>query len=232
MKITGHLPNWKILQTDSEIVLIAGNTKTLLDKWGIGLNLSVPYKHAQNGLIERHIGMLYDVARTMMLQSKAPPSLFEDCLKYAKTILNECRVPYDMGITPYEAFTGKRPTMENKLEFYKKGASHVSKEERKGKGKLVDKSNIIRYIGYAPDYEDGFYVYNPKDKSVKVRRDIHWFTENYTANQAKTKSSKSSDPRIPRNVREALEGPDKEKWLEAIHKELKACFDRGTFRRR
>jgi hypothetical protein len=34
----------------------------------------------------------------------------------------------------------------------------------------------------------------------------------------------------PKTIQEALSSPDRDKWLEALKKELKACIDRKTFR--
>jgi hypothetical protein len=106
---SGH--TWQNLQADSENIIKDGKIRKLLDEWNVGLRLSSPYKHSQNGFVERHIGMLYDLARTYMLQSNAPPSLQEDAIRYACKIMNECRIPFDMDMTPEEAFTGKRPSM-------------------------------------------------------------------------------------------------------------------------
>jgi hypothetical protein len=120
-----------------------------LREWNVDLHsvrLSAKYKHGQNGYVERHIGMLYDLARTIILQNNVPPSLHEDALKYASILLNECRVPQSMDITPEEAFTGKRPSMDEKLIFYQKGASHIFKEERKGKEKMFPKAEIIHFL--------------------------------------------------------------------------------------
>lgn len=218
-----HGHTWKYLQTDSESIFEGGKVPDILNTFNIGIRYSSPYKHEQNGDIERHIGMIYDLSRTHMIASSASRFLFADAIKYAVFILNHFRVPYNRTMTPAEMFTKQKPSFKMAHPFYQKVAVWKSKEERKGKGKLIPRSDILIFIGYADDHKDSFLVYNPIDKSVKVRHDVHWISG--TANQALIESTK----RVPKTLKEALSGPDKDIWIEAIKKEMKECFSRGTF---
>ena len=95
-----HPFEWKILQSDSE--------KNSCIKHGIKQQFSAPYKHQQN-LIERTIGTLQNVCRTLMLQYNVPETYNEDCIKFACTIMNQCRISTGMETTPHEALTGEKP---------------------------------------------------------------------------------------------------------------------------
>jgi phage anti-repressor protein len=172
-----------------------------------------------------------------MLMSDAPKFLMEDAMRYAVKILNECRVPKHMEVTPYEIFHNKKPTFSDKIQFYSKGSSHISKEERKGKGKLYPKSDIVHFLGHAPHYKNAYLCYDPKHHSVKVRKDVTWFTTENTYSALltdaniinKTNSTTKKNIKNPRNLHQALNGPQQTEWLQAIRKELNECFNRGTF---
>jgi hypothetical protein len=68
---TGHV--WRLLQCDRG----SSNTKgTVLDwllKQHIEIQYSAPYKHSQNGMVERDIGTVMDRARTVMSVHNSPP---------------------------------------------------------------------------------------------------------------------------------------------------------------
>lgn len=138
---SGH--EWRYLQSDAEAIYTDGDVKRLMDRLGITQQFSSPYRHDQNGLVERS------------------PSMLEDTIKVACIILNECRLAPGTDQTPYELFYGSKPDYKNKVPFYQKGMSHVSEEQRKGKGKMEPKAEVVRFIGYAKNYKDAFLVFNP-----------------------------------------------------------------------
>jgi hypothetical protein len=95
---------------------------------------------------------------------------------------------------------------------------------------MFPKAEIVLYLGPADNYKDSFICYDPKTRGTKVRHDVKWFQANQTNNTHQAlKTEKRTN--VPNTLNEALTGPDKEKWIEAIRKELTQCFDRGTFKR-
>ena len=71
--------DWNEFRADSEKTLTDGSIKEFLEENNIDFKPSTPYKHEQNGTVEKHIGMVYDLARTLMIQ--VPESFFEEALK-------------------------------------------------------------------------------------------------------------------------------------------------------
>jgi hypothetical protein len=224
--------HWRKFQCDAENIFTMGDARQFFDSNGIQLHISAPYKHGQNGDIERTIGMLYDLTRYHMLSSEAPPSLTMEAMKYAAYILNDCRVPSSLSITPSEKFTGIRPSMKTKFKFFQTAAAYISRPERHGK--MSPKAEIVKLLGYAEEFKDSYVIYNPNNRTVKIRHDIKLLETNDMAHQTLDQtliSEQSQRPIKPNSLDEALAGQDRDKWIEAIHKELQECFSRGTFRK-
>jgi hypothetical protein len=167
----------------------------------------------------------------MMITSGAPPYMFEDAIRAACVILNECRLAPGSDKTPYELFYGKKPTFHNKVQFYQIGMSHISHDERKGKGKLTPKAEKVRFIGYPQNYHDSYVIFNPKTKDTKVRHDIKWIESSLLTNQIIEEAAMQMQERkFPQSVKEALNSPERLLWIAAIKKEMRALFELGTFR--
>jgi hypothetical protein len=166
---------WNAFRSDSETIMTDGKIKKFMEENNIICKPSVPYKHEQNGAVERHIGMVYDLARTLMIQNKVPESFFEDALKLSVLILNECRIPRGHNETPEQMFSGKKPDLRKIKKFFSKGMAHISKEERKGKGKLSSKATRVRYLGPSEYYKDAYVCYDTDNNRIIIRRDVKWF---------------------------------------------------------
>ena len=131
-----------------------------------------------------------------------------------------------MDLTPSEVYSGCRPSLIKRLAFFQEGAAHISKEERKGKGKLYPKADIIRFIIRT------HLCYNPKNHPVKVRKDVKWFQlkdiefSNIRVQHGDehASSAKTNNNNVSKRIKSALVGPDKE-----INEEISSFLDRGTF---
>jgi hypothetical protein len=219
---------WKFLQTDDEEVVTSRKVKDFCDKHGIRQRISAPYKKGQNGEIEGTVHLVQDLAATLMFQHNAPPSFYLDAVQQAVHILNTCRVPRGMTKTPYEEFWKEKPNLSNIVPFFSPGKCHVTREERQGKGKHSSKADIIKYLGCPENFKDSYKVWDPKEHREKVRHDcIFQYDKLFEiANLARL----SSNTITPKSIREALEGPDRKRWLESMHAELRAQIKLGTFR--
>ena len=220
---------WNMLQSDGDSVILDEKVINKLKDLQVNYQISAPYKHCQNGFVERNIGLAYNIARMFMNQLKVSSQFLGEALNHACYMLNHARIPRGMHITPSEAFTSIKPDINNIPMFYQWGVSYMSKEERKGKGKMMPKARRLRFLGIASHYKDSYLTYDPNNLTVKVRHDVHWFREDSKANEERALKTASITP-VPNNLEEALQGQDRDQWLEALHKEIKECINRGTFR--
>jgi hypothetical protein len=144
-------------------------------------------------------------------------------------VLNRYRVPHNRTVTPYEAFTGTKPTFKTVHPFYDLAIAALSKEERAGRTKLYPKAETMRYLGRAPQYKDAYLLYNPRDRSIKVRHDFVWLPRKSTATATMDDSAHKPEPQLPKTLKSALQGSDRIRWIEAIQKEIDGLKTRGAF---
>lgn len=77
---------------------------------------SAAYTPQQNGLVEREIQSITQMARTMLLSADVPPTMWDEAVKTACFIRN--RLPNkSVSTSPYEAATGRRPSITHLCEF-------------------------------------------------------------------------------------------------------------------
>jgi hypothetical protein len=178
--------------------------------------------------------MVYDLARTLMIQNKVPESFFEDALKLSVLILNECRIPRGHNETPEQMFSGKKPDLRKIKKFFSKGMAHISKEERKGKGKLSSKATRVRYLGPSEYYKDAYVCYDTDNNRIIIRRDVKWFEslpntimDSLHEEHVDEEANLVEFDNAPKDMTEALLGPDRIKWIQAIRKEINECIRRG-----
>jgi hypothetical protein len=72
------------------------------------------------------------------------------------------------GVTPYEAWHGKKPSVEHLRVFGCVG--HV-KNNGPGVKKLTDRSTKMVFLGYAEGTK-GYRMYDPESKKLHISRDV------------------------------------------------------------
>ena len=108
------------------------------------------------------------MARSMMKSKGLPGRFWGEAVTRAVYLLNRASAKSVLGMTPYEAWCGCKPTVEHLRTFgcvahVKTVAGHV--------GKLADRSTPMVMIGYEKGSK-AYRVYNPATKKVQVTRDV------------------------------------------------------------
>jgi hypothetical protein len=229
---------WETLQSDAEKVILEGRVAEILSELDVAQRSSVPYAHHENGMVEKSVGMVSDIARFLMLKSKAEKRYYEDAIRAACVILNKFRLIPGRDITPHEAFHGEKPDFKSYIPFMSRGMSLIEKQFRDGKH--GSKAKPVRYVGPAKGYKEAHVVVEEDSGAEFVRKDVKWFNDRIFMETARLcieeeifpveTVMKAMDQQWPKNIREVMTHPDKDKWLEALYKELLACFNRGTFK--
>ncbi|KAH7845363.1 hypothetical protein Vadar_001167 [Vaccinium darrowii] len=135
---------------------------------GVQRQLTAPYSPQQNGVVERRNRSVMAMARCL-LKAKAMPSTFwGEAVSTAVFILNRSPTKALQGVTPYEAWHGKKPAVHFMRTF---GCIAHVKVTRPHTKKLDDRSIKMVFVGYEPGSK-GYRVYNPDSGRLHVTRDV------------------------------------------------------------
>ncbi|OIW15328.1 hypothetical protein TanjilG_10768 [Lupinus angustifolius] len=129
------------------------------------------------------------MTRSMLKTKKLPKQFWGEAVSTSAYILNRCPSSRLEGITPEEAWSGKKPNINHLRIFGSLCYKHVPDAQRK---KLDDKSERLILIGY---HTTGAYrLYNPYTQRIVLSRDVKvdetqcWDWESPTENQKKNVS--------------------------------------------
>lgn len=123
--------------------------REMLAQKGIELQLAAPYRHGQNGVVERRHQTLLASTRAMLIEAKLPKRYWPLALEHACYVLN--RVPYSPCVpgvmTPYQAVNGKVPNISHLRRFGCYG--HAVEPEELRTDKLAPRTFVGQMVGYA-----------------------------------------------------------------------------------
>ena len=91
--------------------------KDFLAESGMELEITAAYSPAQNGIVERLNQTLVEHARAMMFNQNVPRYLWPEAVAYACYLKNQSPTQALAGMTPYEAFSGKKPDVSVLQQF-------------------------------------------------------------------------------------------------------------------
>nr|GFA72743.1 retrovirus-related Pol polyprotein from transposon TNT 1-94 [Tanacetum cinerariifolium] len=112
--------------------------------------------------VERRNQTLVEAARTMLIFSRAPLSLWAEVIATACFTQNRSIIHHRFNKTPYELINGKKPNISFLHVF---GALFYPKNDREDIGKLGAKGDIGFFIGYSTD-SCAYRVYNRRTKKI------------------------------------------------------------------
>lgn len=137
---------------------------------GIEHEYTAPASSQQNGAAERAIRVLMDGGRTLLEASGLPPSFWAHCVgatAYLRNILPSSR---SGNTTPYERWTGRKPTIGHLRVFGCLAYAHVPERDR---NKLSARARRCVFIGYADDSRQ-WRLYDPSSRTVFDSRDVRF----------------------------------------------------------
>ncbi|GLU10855.1 hypothetical protein SLE2022_276360 [Rubroshorea leprosula] len=132
------------------------------------------------------------MARCMLAEKKLPKSFWAEAVYTIIYLLNGLPTKVVKGMTPIEAWYGKKPSADHLKVFGSICYKHVPIAKR---GKLDETTEIGIFIGYATQAK-GYKVYDPISKKVNVHKDVvfyesaHW---NWDAGKIEKGSNKQCE---------------------------------------
>ena len=190
-KSTGHA--LKCLRTDNGGEYTSLEFKTYLAKEGIRHELTVPKTPEQNGTAERMNRTLVESVRSMLADSKLPHRFWAEALSTAVYLRNRSPTKVLQGITPIEAWTGKKPDVSSLRIFGCTAYAHVPKDERQ---KLDSKARKCFFLGYGTDTK-GYRLYDPSRARIIHSRDVLFNELGAEVEKEKSEKEKSEHHEMP-----------------------------------
>ena len=163
------------LRTDGGGEYMGAEFQTYLKRKGVHHEVTNAGTPQENGVAERMNRTILEMTRSMLLESALPKSYWTFAVSYTQEVLN--RLPsraLTMDITPYEAYFGKKPSVEHLRIFGCSTYVHIPDDKR---GKLDPKAVEGVFVG-VPRNRKG-YIVADKQNFLKtyVSRDVT-FLEN------------------------------------------------------
>ncbi|KAL5494293.1 hypothetical protein EMCRGX_G015594 [Ephydatia muelleri] len=131
---------------------------------GVRHELTIPKNPEQNGVAERINRTLIETARSMLIDSHLPHSFWAEAISTAAYLRNKSPTKAVAEMTPYEAWTGKKPQVDGLRVFGCQAFVHIPKDERK---KLDSKSRRCIFLGYGVTTK-GYRLYDPLKKKCNL----------------------------------------------------------------
>ena len=214
----------KKLRADNGGEYLSGEFENILIESKISHESSAPYSPHQNGTAERNWRTIFEMARTILIESGLPKNLWTYAVMTAVHIRNRM---YSERIkdTPYHLLVGKKPRISDLHVFGSVCYANVH-----NKKKLDARSKKGYFLGY-DKYSASYLIYFPDTKTVSKNATVTFTDkfeepedvqpyqetieydekENFEENQENEEETNENERRYPERVR------NKPKYLEEYH---------------
>ncbi|KAM1032295.1 hypothetical protein ACFX2I_035891 [Malus domestica] len=158
----------KCLRSDRGGEFLSSEFNHFCDTEGIQRQLSLAYTPQQNGVVERKNRTVIEMAKSMLHDKEMPYYMWAEAVHTAVYILNRCPTKSLANITPFEAYSGRKPGIAHLKVFGSICYVHTPSELRH---KLEAKSIKGVFVGYAK-CEKGYRIFDPLSKRLILSRDV------------------------------------------------------------
>ena len=158
----------KAFRTDRGGEFNSGVFTVYCNEHGIRRNTTAPFSPQQNGVVERRNQSVVEMARCLLKSMKVPGRFWGEAVTTAVYLLNRAPTKSLDGMTPFEAWFGKKPGVRHLRTF---GCVCYAKRVGPGITKLSDRSVPGIFIGYEPGTK-AYRVYDPENKRLMISRDV------------------------------------------------------------
>ena len=144
---------------------------TYFESKGIHHEKTNAYTPQENGVAERMNRTIVEMARTFLQDADLPNTYWSFAVNHATYVIN--RTPtrtLKQPITPFEAYTGNKPSVAHLRIFGCKGYVHVPHEKRQ---KLDKKTFECTHLGYS-EHKKAFVLVHRLSGRIVESRDVHF----------------------------------------------------------
>lgn len=158
----------KMFRTDNGGEFISKEFNELLAKLGISRQTTPPYTPEHNGVAERANRTIMESARSMILGAHLDASYWGEAVMAAVYLRNRSPSRSVQGMTPYQAWTGEKPSLSHLRVFGCRAFAHIPDETRT---KLDPKAVECVFVGYSLTSK-AYRLYDPTRERIIISRDV------------------------------------------------------------
>ncbi|XP_071686910.1 uncharacterized protein [Rutidosis leptorrhynchoides] len=160
----------RTLRTDNGMEFQNSILNSFLDQTGITHQSSASRTPQQNGVVERRNRTLVETARTMLVYSKLPPSLWAEAVTTACFTQNRSIINRRFDKAPYELLFNRRPNVKYFCIF---GCVCYVLNDEDNLGKFDVRGDEAIFIGYSQDHV-AYRVYNRRTRIIKESTNVNF----------------------------------------------------------
>lgn len=158
----------KTLRSDRVGEFLARVFAEVCEQAGIKRQLTTPYTPQQNGVVERKNRTVMEMARSLLKSMSVPGRFWGEEFRHAVYLLNRLPTKILGDVTPYEAWTGRKPSLGHLKVF---GCTTHAKNSAPHLKKLDDRSKAMVYFG-AEVGSKAHRLFDPQTNRIVVSRDV------------------------------------------------------------
>ena len=158
----------KVLRSDRGGEYNSKEFEKFCEDIGLQRQLTVAYTPQQNGVAERKNRTIVEMAKSMLHEKGMTHEFWGEAVYTAVYLMNRCPTKAVEDKTPFEAWSGRKPSVNHLKVFGSICYAYVPKETRQ---KLDDSSEKCIFVGYS-SHTKGYRLYNLKKKKVIICRDV------------------------------------------------------------
>ena len=158
----------KCLRTDREGEFNSAEFNDFCKLNGIKRQLTTAYTPQQNGVAERKNRTMLNLVRSMLSSKGVPKMFWPEAVKWTTYVLNRSPTLAVKGMTPEEAWSGEKPSVEHFRVFGCVGHADIPDAKRT---KLEGKSVKCVLLGVS-DESKGYKLYDHASRKVLISRDV------------------------------------------------------------
>ncbi|KAJ0398347.1 hypothetical protein ATCC90586_006770 [Pythium insidiosum] len=152
----------KVIRTDGGGEFKTEDFRKLIAAQGLHHQHSVRYRSSQNGVAERMIRTVTEMACAMLLDSRLPHYMWEDALTHATYIRN--RVPRKgERMTPHEKLLGSRSNLRRTPVFGQSVVMRTPEPIRRKRFRFDGRGELGAFVGFSESIR-GYKVYVPGER--------------------------------------------------------------------
>jgi hypothetical protein len=158
----------KCLRTDRGGEFNSNEFNDFCKQSGIKRQLTAAYTPQQNGVAERKNRTVMNMVRSMLSDKNIPKTFWPEAVNWTIYVLNRCPTLAVKDVTPEEAWSGVKPSIDHFRVFGCIAHVHVPEERRT---KLDNRSITCVLLGVSEESK-GYRLFDPVAKRVVVSRDV------------------------------------------------------------